>query len=76
MFAAREDPIEGVTGEMVALAVGRAGGHVRYHADVNTMAETVMTELTTGDLLLTMGAGSVDRVAHEVMERLGETSHA
>ena len=76
VFGAREDPIAGVTGEMVALAAQRAGGDVHYHADVNTMAEAVMTELATGDLLLTMGAGSVDRVAHEVMERLRGASHA
>ena len=73
VFPAREDPIEGVTGEMVALAAGRAGGHVRYHADVNTMADTVIKELASGDLLLTMGAGSIDLVAHEVAARLEVT---
>ena len=73
VFPAREDPIEGVTGEVVALAARRAGGHVRYHADVDTMADAVMEELTSGDLLLTMGAGSVDRVAHEVAARLEVT---
>jgi UDP-N-acetylmuramate--alanine ligase len=75
VFPAREDPIEGVTGEMVALAVGRAGGDVHYHADVTTMADTVITELASGDLLLTMGAGSIDRVAHEVLAQLEEISH-
>ena len=76
VFPAREVPIEGVTGETVALAARRAGGDIHYHADVNTMADTVLTELASGDLLLTMGAGSVDRVAHGVIERLKETSHA
>ena len=76
VFPAREDPIEGVTGEMVALAAGRAGGHVQYHADVDTMADTVLKELASGDLLLTMGAGSIDRVAHEVVARLEELQHA
>ena len=75
VFPAREAPIEGVTGEMVALAAGRAGGDVRYHADVDTLADTVLTELASGDLLLTMGAGSVNNVAREVMARLEETSH-
>ena len=75
VFPAREDPIAGVTGEMVALAAGRAGGQVHYHADVNTMADTVMKELASGDLLLTMGAGSIDRVAHEVMAHLEGTPH-
>ena len=76
VFPAREAPIQGVTGEMVALAAGRAGGNVSYHADVSTMADTLVTDLASGDLLLTMGAGSVDRVAHEVMALLEETSHA
>ena len=76
VFPAREDPIEGVTGEMVALAAGRAGGDVHYHADVSTMADAVMKELASGDLLLTMGAGSIDRVAHELVARLEETPHA
>jgi UDP-N-acetylmuramate--alanine ligase len=76
VFPAREAPIEGVTGELIALAAERAGGDVRYHADVNTMADTVLTELASGDLLLTMGAGSVDHVAHEIMARLKETPHA
>ena len=76
MFPAREAPIEGVTGEMVALAAGRAGGDVRYHADVDTLADMILTELASGDLLLTMGAGSVNSVAREVMARLEETSHA
>ena len=73
VFPAREDPIEGVTGEMIALAAGRAGGDVHYHADVTTMADTVMAELASGDLLLTMGAGSIDRVSHEVAARLEVT---
>ena len=76
VFPAREAPIEGVTGEMVALAAGRAGGNVHYHADVETLADAVLTELASGDLLLTMGAGSIDNVAREVMARLEETSHA
>jgi len=76
VFPAREQPIEGVTGEMVALAAERAGGDVRYHPDVDTVAEAVVETLTSGDLLLTLGAGSVDRVAHEVVARLEESSHA
>ncbi len=51
-------------------------GDVHYHADVDTLADMVLTELASGDLLLTMGAGSVDNVAREVMARLEETSHA
>ena len=42
-----------------------------------TLAQTLgIPHIASGDLLLTMGAGSVDRVAHEVTERLKEASHA
>ena len=82
IFPAREQPIEGVTGEMVALAAQRAGGNARYHADVDTVADAMVENLESGDLLhsgdllLTMGAGSVDRVAREIMARLEEPAHA
>ena len=76
VFPAREDPIEGVTGEMVAVAAGRAGGHVRYHADLDTLADSVTKELASGDLLLTMGAGSVDLVASQAVALLKEAGRA
>ncbi len=76
MFPARENPIEGVTGEVVALAAERAGAPVRYHADVNTLADTLAEELASDDLLLTMGAGSIDRVAYDVLARLEEPTDA
>jgi UDP-N-acetylmuramate-alanine ligase len=49
---------------------------VRYHADVNTLADTLAEELASDDLLLTMGAGSIDRVAYEVLARLEEPPDA
>ena len=76
VFPAREKPIEGVTGELIELATRHAGGQVRYHEDVSTLADAIMNELAAGDLLLTMGAGSVDLVAHAVLARLEEQGHA
>jgi UDP-N-acetylmuramate--alanine ligase len=76
VFPAREKPIDGVTGELVAVATRNAGGSVRYHADVHTLADSIIDELAAGDLLLTMGAGSVDLVAHAVVARLEESANA
>ncbi len=76
VFPAREEPIAGVTGEIIADAAQRAGGEVHYHADVNTVTDTLVNELAAGDLLLTMGAGSVDLVARAVFASLEVTSHA
>ena len=76
VFPARESPIPGVTGELVSQAVERTGGRVRYHQELDTLAETVAAELSPGDLLLTMGAGSVESVAPRVLELLKAVDRA
>ena len=76
VFPAREVPIPGVTGELVSAAVETAGGDVRYHAELDTLAEAVASQLIAGDLLLTMGAGSVETVAPRVLELLRAVDHA
>jgi len=76
VFPAREAPIPGVTGELVSDAVERAGGGVRYHAELETLADAVAADLVPGDLLLTMGAGSVEVVAPRVLQLLAEVDHA
>ncbi len=70
VFPAREAPIAGVSGELVSDAVERAGGGVRYHPELESLAEAVAADLVPGDLLLTMGAGSVEIVAPRVLALL------
>ena len=76
VFPARESPIPGVTGELVSDAVGRFGGRVHYHEELDTLADRIVAELLPGDLFLTMGAGSVERVAPRVLELLKAVDHA
>lgn len=77
VFPAREAPIPGVTGEIVAVAAKSAGAaDVRYHADVATLAEALAEALRPGDVLITLGAGSIETVGQAVLERLGEPIHA
>jgi UDP-N-acetylmuramate--alanine ligase len=77
VFPAREAPIPGVTGEIVATAARRAGaGAVRYHADLATLPGALAESLLPGDVLITLGAGSIETVGQEVLERLGEPIHA
>ena len=70
IFPAREDPIAGVTGELVAFAADWSGATVHYHVEIDTLPEAVVEELAAGDLLVTMGAGSVDDVARRVITLL------
>jgi len=76
VFPAREAPIPGVTGERVAEAVRAAGADVVYHADVTTLADALAAAARPGDLVLTLGAGSIERVGPALLARLGETAGA
>jgi UDP-N-acetylmuramate--alanine ligase len=77
VFAARETPIPGVTGALVADAARRAGGaDVRYHAELESLSAALSETLREGDVLLTLGAGSVEQVGPDVLRRLREGVHA
>lgn len=70
VYAAREAPIPGVSGESVAAAARRAGATVTYLAERAAVAERVAGELRDGDLCLTLGAGDLDRAAREILSLL------
>jgi UDP-N-acetylmuramate--alanine ligase len=57
VYAAREDPEPGVSGELVASRV--PGGRARYLPDPAGVAGAVAATGKPGDLVLTMGAGDV-----------------
>lgn len=73
VYAAREEPIEGVTGKLVvdALAEHRPGMTVGWTPAVEDGAHFLAGRARSGDVLLTIGAGDVDRAAELVLEELG-----
>lgn len=74
IYAANEAPIEGVTAEVLAEKI-RQFGHknVHYIGDLEGAAEKVVAELQSGDLCITLGAGSVSRASDQILEKLRET---
>lgn len=62
IYPAREDPIPGVTGEMVHDAVLAADGNSRYVPDKQDLPEALAEEVRPGDLVITLGAGDVTLV--------------
>jgi len=77
VFPAREAPIPGVTGEMVAAAAERSGaGDVRYHPTLDDFPAALAESLQDGDVLVTLGAGSVESVGRDVLQRLEAMIHA
>lgn len=76
VYPAREEPVPGVTGELVADATRRSRGRsVHYHADLDGLAEAVAASLRPGDLCVTMGAGSVEVVGPRILEALDDAVH-
>lgn len=68
VYPAREQPIEGITGALIADAA-RAAGHrdVQYIERLDDIPDALRALLKPGDLLLTMGAGNVSTVAGRVI---------
>jgi UDP-N-acetylmuramate--alanine ligase len=69
VYAAREDPEPGVTGQLVADAV--PGGRARFVPDRAQVAPVVAGIAEPGDVLLTMGAGDVTLLGPQLVEALG-----
>jgi UDP-N-acetylmuramate--alanine ligase len=73
IYAASEKPIEGVTAEALAARIGEKGGpstqYVNSFADAVTSAATAAQD---GDMILTLGAGSVSQLGPMILEKLRE----
>jgi len=66
----REDPIEGVDGDLVARAVRPGTAHVTYVPDWDAAAPAVAALARPGDLVLTVGCGDVTKVAPLIVSEL------
>jgi len=73
IYAASEKPIEGISGEALARTIrqksGRSAEYVSSFADAASAAAAVAED---GDMILTLGAGSVSQLGPMILERLGK----
>ena len=70
VYGAREDPVPGVTGALVADAVPLPREHVRFEPSWSAAAPALAGLARPGDLVITMGAGDVSMVGPEVLAAL------
>jgi UDP-N-acetylmuramate--alanine ligase len=68
IYAASEEPIAGVTAE--ALAEKIEGPRTQFVADFRAATEAAVAEASEGDLILTLGAGSVSQLAPQILSAL------
>ena len=76
VYGAREDPVPGVTGAMVARAVPLAAGRVHFEPSWSATAPALADRARPGDLVVTMGAGDVSMVGPEVLAALRDRESA
>jgi len=72
VYRAREQPVEGVTGKLVvdAVAETRPGMEIGWTPAVEDGARFLARRARSGDRVLTLGAGDVDRGAALILEAL------
>lgn len=68
IYPAREKPIEGVDGKLIADAAIQYGHkNVIYVEDNNLIEETVKSIVKEGDMLITMGAGNIWQIGDKLV---------
>jgi UDP-N-acetylmuramate--alanine ligase len=71
IYAASEAPTEGVSGESLARLIGETGKpSASYAGSFADSVAKVMTIAQPGDMILTLGAGSVSQIGPMILEKL------
>lgn len=70
IYPAREDPVPGVTSEIIIEAARAAGADVTPEHDKDAVADVIAGMAKPGDLVLTMGAGDVTDLGPGILARL------
>jgi UDP-N-acetylmuramate--alanine ligase len=73
VYGAREDPVPGVTGELVSNAFTDPS-HVHFVADWQAAADYTATVARDGDYVITLGCGNVNLIIPQVLDALAHTS--
>jgi UDP-N-acetylmuramate--alanine ligase len=71
IYAAGEQPIEGISGQALVEATRAAGlTGVRYAPDFDTLADDLAKTAQDGDLIIALGAGNINHICEKMFLRL------
>jgi UDP-N-acetylmuramate--alanine ligase len=70
IYPAREKPMAGITSDLVAASMARAGRTPSWQGTRSDLASALSTFVRDGDVVITIGAGDITRTGPELRERL------
>ncbi len=76
IYAASEKPIEGVTSEALVEQIRNTGKNVQYASSFADAANAATAASRDGDMILTLGAGSVSQLGPMLLEKLKQRESA
>jgi UDP-N-acetylmuramate--alanine ligase len=71
IYPAREQPIPGVTADLIEREVRAAGGTIGWRGDRAALADALAGDVRDADVVLTIGAGDITRTGPELLDLLG-----
>jgi len=74
IYAASEKPIDGITAEALVSRIKAGKGTATYAHSFQDAVESVTTQAKSGDLILTLGAGSVSQLGPAILDQLEKQS--
>ncbi len=75
IYAASEQPIEGITAEILTENIKKYGHkNANYIGTVEAAAEKVIPHLQENDLVITLGAGTITKLSDEIFSQLAVSS--
>jgi len=77
IYAASEQPIEGISADVLTENIRKYGHkNATYIGALESATERVMPAIQPGDLVITLGAGTVTRLSEEILAKLTEPAAA
>ncbi|MBM4273235.1 MAG: UDP-N-acetylmuramate--L-alanine ligase [Deltaproteobacteria bacterium] len=71
IYSAGEPPVDGLSGRAIAAGIQGCGhGAVHFVEELEALADIIIDNLQTGDIVLTLGAGDIWKTGDEVVARL------
>ena len=73
IYPASEQPIPGVSTEKLLAAIKERGQRrIYYVPEITQLSSIVAPQLSAGDIVLTLGAGSIWRAGEQLLEEMGK----